>query len=93
MPDRSPNIHLGLGIGIHRCLGAHLIALEGRVVLEEFLKRLPNYAIDESLGAKWMSGQVSGMVSVPVTFAPGTALSGQAGVQKRGVDAWLSDAR
>ena len=91
--DRTPNLHLGLGIGVHRCLGAHLIALEGRVVLEEFLKRLPDYAIDETLGAKWMSGQVAGMVSVPVTFAPGTVLRGHEGGQKRGVEAWLSDAQ
>jgi cytochrome P450 len=92
IPNRAPNLHLGLGIGIHRCLGAHLIALEARIVLEEFLKRLPEYAIDENLSAKWMSGQVAGMVSVPVRFTPGTPLSSQDGGQKLGVDAWLINA-
>lgn len=93
MPSRTPNLHLGLGIGIHRCLGAHLIALEARIVLEEFLKRLPEYSIDENLGAKWMTGQVAGMVSVPARFTPGSPLSRQDGGQKRGVDAWLTNAQ
>lgn len=93
LPDRTPNLHLGLGIGIHRCLGAHLIALEARIVLEEFLKRLPKYEIEEEPGAKWMSGQVGGMVSVPARFTPGTPLIEQHGGQKRGVEAWLTNAQ
>jgi cytochrome P450 len=92
-PGRTPNVHLGLGIGIHRCLGAHLISLEARVVLEEFIKRLPEYEIDESIGAKWMTGQVGGMVSVPVKFTVGKPLGKADGTQKRAVEAWLVDAR
>mgnify|MGYP003318714673 CR=1 FL=1 len=37
--DRSPNQHLGLGFGIHVCLGAHLARLEGKVVVEQVAER------------------------------------------------------
>lgn len=28
IPDRVPNRHIGLGTGIHRCLGAHFLLIE-----------------------------------------------------------------
>ena len=42
---RSPNRHLAFGSGIHQCVGLSLARLEGRVALEMFLKRFPNYAL------------------------------------------------
>ena len=53
--DRKPNNHLGLGQGIHRCLGAHLIALEAKIVVKEFLDRIPDFALDETIGAQWIA--------------------------------------
>jgi hypothetical protein len=70
-----------------------LISLEARVVLEEFIKRLPEYEIDESVGAKWMTGQVGGMVSVPAKFTAGKPVGKTDATQKRAVEAWLADAR
>jgi cytochrome P450 len=69
--DRSPNKHLALGIGIHRCLGAHILRVELQVVIEEFLKRIPDFELDRSNKAVWMSAQVSGMRRVPIVFEPG----------------------
>lgn len=90
---RSPNNHLGLGIGIHRCLGAHLIALEARIVLEELLQRIPEYSVDESIGPRWSAGFIAGMASVPVKFTPGVPMSIGDGRDKAAVQAWLNDAR
>jgi cytochrome P450 len=38
--DRDPNPHLGLGVGEHYCLGAHLARLEIRILLEQLVPRL-----------------------------------------------------
>jgi cytochrome P450 len=72
--DRTPNRHLGLGNGIHRCLGAHLIRVEGHVTFREFLKRIPDFEIDPDKPIKWQAGQVSGVSELNVVFEPGTRL-------------------
>jgi cytochrome P450 len=40
--------HLGFGQGHHYCIGTHVARLEGRVLLEELLARVPDYEIDAS---------------------------------------------
>jgi cytochrome P450 len=47
--DREPNDHIAFAIGIHFCLGAPLARLEGKIALEEVLKRMKNIRFDESL--------------------------------------------
>jgi beta-dihydromenaquinone-9 omega-hydroxylase len=37
--ERNPTDHMAFGAGIHRCLGAGLAELEGRIVLEQLLER------------------------------------------------------
>ena len=44
---RAPRI-LSFGTGAHMCLGANAAQLEGRVLLEEVLARMPEYEVDES---------------------------------------------
>jgi cytochrome P450 len=90
IPERSPNQHVGLGIGIHRCLGAHLITMEARVVLQEFLARLPEYSLNPRKRAQWSPGQVAGMSSVPIVFEPGQPIGD--GKSNLGVDAWVQHA-
>jgi cytochrome P450 len=41
--DRSPNRHVGFGLGPHRCLGIHLARRELRIALQAFHRRLPDY--------------------------------------------------
>jgi cytochrome P450 len=71
VPDRAPNRHLGLGLGIHRCLGAHLLKVETRVIMEELLRRIPDFALDPEDAPRWHGGVVNGMEYVPVVFPPG----------------------
>jgi cytochrome P450 len=71
MPDRAPNRHVALGMGIHRCLGAHLLKIEARVAMEELLRRIPEFELDPDRETSWLLGQVGGMQCVPVVFPPG----------------------
>ncbi len=73
--DRGPNRHLSLGHGIHRCLGAHLIRVEARVAIGEFLKRIPDFALDADKECEWLMGQVAGMLHVPIVFPKGERLN------------------
>jgi cytochrome P450 len=43
---REIGSHVAFGYGIHFCLGANLARLEGRVALEEILKRFPEWEVD-----------------------------------------------
>jgi cytochrome P450 len=43
---RQPNRHVGLGGGIHFCLGAPLAKLEGQIALGTLVRRLPGLQID-----------------------------------------------
>jgi cytochrome P450 len=43
---REDTQHLTFGWGVHFCLGANLARLEGRVALDEFLKRFPVWDVD-----------------------------------------------
>jgi cytochrome P450 len=42
---RSNCKHLSFGFGIHQCAGLHLARLEGRVAVQVFLQRFPNYKL------------------------------------------------
>ena len=44
--SRNPNRHLAFASGIHVCAGMNVARLEGRIALERFLKRFPNYRLD-----------------------------------------------
>lgn len=69
--DRSPNRHLTFGTHIHRCLGSHIARLEMQVLLEELLRRLPDFELQDGAEVEWSKGQVQGVVKVPIRFTPG----------------------
>jgi cytochrome P450 len=60
---------LGFGQGVHFCLGANLARLETRVALEEFMKRFPSYAVEESRCERVHMSNVHGYASVPFARA------------------------
>ena len=66
---REIDVHLGFGYGRHFCLGASLARLESRIVLEEVLARIPDYAVDASGVERMHSSNVRGFSSLPVEFS------------------------
>ena len=66
--DRDRNRHVAFGTGIHRCLGSNLARMELRVALEEFLGRVPTFALADPGAVTWSGGQVRGPRQVPVTW-------------------------
>ncbi len=44
--DRRPIQHISFGKGIHHCPGAPLARLEGKIVLDQFLSRFPDYKVE-----------------------------------------------
>jgi cytochrome P450 len=62
---RSPNRHLAFASGIHLCAGMNLARLEGRIAIERFLSRFPDYAPDGE-PVRSRRARFRGFVSLPV---------------------------
>jgi cytochrome P450 len=62
---RKPGGHLTFGRGAHFCVGAPLARLEGRVALEEVLKRFPEWHIDLDNARRSRTSTVRGWDSMP----------------------------
>jgi cytochrome P450 len=60
--------HLSFGRGTHFCLGASLARLEGRVALEEILKRWPDWTIDIDNAVRSPTATVRGWESMPAVI-------------------------
>ena len=63
--DRSPNRHLGFGLGPHRCLGIHLARRELRIALQVLHRKLPDYHLDPERDAVAFGG-MKGLASLPL---------------------------
>ncbi len=64
--DRTQAQNLGLGYGIHSCLGAALARLESAIALDRMLDFMPRYEVDWA-GCKRVNMQnVAGWSNVPV---------------------------
>jgi cytochrome P450 len=69
--DRAVNPHCSFGKGIHTCVGMHLARLEVRIVLEEILRRLPDYQLVGDPGRPVLHGGLMwGYDSLPARFTP-----------------------
>lgn len=70
--DRQPNPHVAFGVGIHRCLGAHIARVVMSSVLERVLQRLPDFRLAPGAEIGWKEGSIAiyGPASVPLVFTP-----------------------
>ncbi len=66
---RNIGQHLTFGYGIHFCLGAALARMEGRVTLDEVLKRFPQWEVDWDNIRRAPTSTVRGWESLPVITA------------------------
>lgn len=64
--ERAPKRHLTFGYGVHTCLGASLARLESRIAIEEVLKRIGDWTVDESTLVRTRTSTVRGYSHVPV---------------------------
>ena len=64
---RTINRHVTFGYGIHFCLGASLARLEGRIALEETLKRFPTWQVDRDRCEMVHTSTVRGYARTPIT--------------------------
>ncbi|MBL7500289.1 cytochrome P450 [Frankia sp. CNm7] len=63
---RNVGQHLTFALGAHYCLGAALARLEGRVVLEEVLRRFPEWEVDETEARLVSTSTFRGWSRLPV---------------------------
>ena len=63
---REIDHHLAFGYGLHFCLGANLARLEGRVALDEVLKRFPEWEVDWDHAEQARTSTVRGWERLPV---------------------------
>ena len=66
---RKIDHHLAFGYGAHFCLGAALARLEGRVALDEVLKRFSSWEVDWDNAVQARTSTVRGWEKLPVVTA------------------------
>ncbi|MEX3651707.1 MULTISPECIES: cytochrome P450 [Mycolicibacterium] len=66
---REQRQHLAFSVGTHYCLGSALARLEGRIALEEMLKRFPEWDVDLENAVLSPTSTVRGWDSMPALIS------------------------
>jgi cytochrome P450 len=64
--ERPPNVAIGLGHGVHSCLGAALARMESRIAIEELGQRWRRLEVDDTGLRRVHMSNVAGYANVPV---------------------------
>lgn len=71
--ERFPNRHAAFGLGNHRCIGSNLARMNFKTMLQETLKRIPEYTVDTAGIERYETiGIINGNKTMPFTFPKGT---------------------
>ena len=60
--------HVTLGHSIHRCLGQHLARRELQTAIEEFVKVIPMFSVQDGFRVPWMPGNVIQVTELPLRW-------------------------
>ena len=64
--NRKAERTISFGLGQHHCIGKHLALLEVRIMVEEFLRRVPRFAFAMDEAARNPSYFQHGWIRLPV---------------------------
>lgn len=70
--QRQNKQHMSFGTGIHRCLGAQLARVELRVLLQEWLQRIPDFQISDDSQVVVKSGRINAIKHLPLRWKAAT---------------------
>lgn len=76
--DRKMRRVVAFGVGSHFCSGVFLARLEARIMLEEFLARVPDYEIDLDRAVRSVSEFQIGWTNLPLKVVPSRAAASTA---------------
>lgn len=66
--DRKDGAHITFGVGIHRCLGSNIARAQLKILLQEWLKRIPDFAIAPGGVVKAQSGRANSVTQLPLVW-------------------------
>jgi cytochrome P450 len=66
---RFVEAHMVFAVGPHRCLGSHLARMELRVMLREWLPRIPDFRIADTAGVVARSGRINAIKALPLVWS------------------------
>lgn len=66
--DAAKRSHLTFGSGVHQCPGRHLARMEIEIVLEEWLKRIPEFELQSQDAIRFQGGIVGVVEALPLKW-------------------------
>jgi cytochrome P450 len=67
--ERKIDRHLSFGFGVHVCMGAPLARMQGRIVIEEMLKRFPEWEVEwDKTQIVHTGSNIRGYKRLPITI-------------------------